>query len=83
MPGDFWEDLSEDLGFSWDDVEAIHVVRGDDGWDLYTTTEDGEMIPVVEGMGDDDFQDLFWDELYYWAGDNDIDVDREIDYAPE
>lgn len=82
MPGDFWEDMASEGDFSWDEVDGLRVVRGDDGWDVYVES-DGEMIPVAEGLDDQEMEDYFWDDLYYWAEDNDIDVDREIAYAPE
>lgn len=83
MPSDFWDDLADDSDFSWDEVESLSVVRGDDGWDVYASTEDGEMVPVAEGLDDDAMEELFWDDLYWWAQDNDIDIDREIAYTAD
>lgn len=81
MPSDFWEEQSEGE-FSWDDVESVKAVRGDDSWDVYVEV-DGEMIPVAEDMSDEEMEAEFWDDLYYWAMENDVDIDREIEYAPE
>jgi hypothetical protein len=82
MPSDFWEDAAEDGEFAWDDVESIRAVRGDDGWDVYVDV-DGEMVSVVEGLDNEEMQEEFWDELYFWAMDNDVDFDRVLEYSPE
>jgi len=82
MPSDFWEDRAEDGEFDWEDVEGIRAVRGDDGWDIYAEV-DGELVPVAEGMEDDEMQAEFWDDLYFWMIDNEVDFDRDIEYAPE
>jgi hypothetical protein len=82
MPSDFWEEQADDGGFAWDDVESIRAVRGDDGWDIYVES-DGEMIPVAEDMSDEEMEAEFWDDLYYWAMENEIDFDRDIEYAAE
>jgi hypothetical protein len=56
------------------------VVRGDDGWDVYADVG-GEMVPLADGLDDDEMESVFWDDLYDWAMDNDIDIDRAIEYA--
>lgn len=80
MPSEFWED--QDEPFDWDEVERLHVHRGDDSWDIYAEV-DGELVNIAEGLADDEMESLFWDDLYDWAMDNDVEVDREIEYAPE
>jgi hypothetical protein len=83
MPSDFWEDIADENEFSFDEVERFHVVRGSEGWDVYADTESGEMIPLAEDISDESMEELFWNDLYFWAMDNEVDVDREIAYSAE
>jgi hypothetical protein len=80
MPSDYWDDAFSDAEIMGDEIESLMVVRGDDGWDVYADVG-GEMVPLADGLDDDEMESVFWDDLYDWAIDNDIDIDRAIEYA--
>jgi hypothetical protein len=81
MPSGEWEDFADEYGFSWDDVEEVHVIRDDLGWDLEVVTSDGSMLHADLGWSDGHWQDAFWDDLYDWLIEEDIDIERVIEYG--
>jgi hypothetical protein len=82
MPSDYWDESFSDAEIDAEEIDAFHVVRGDDGWDIYADIG-GEMVSLADDLDDDEMESLFWDDLYDWAMDNDIDVDRAIEYAQD
>lgn len=82
MPSSYWDDAFDDAEISAEEIESFYVVRGDDGWDVYADVG-GEMVSIGSTLEDDEMEDLFWDDLYDWAIDNDIDIDRAIEYAQD
>lgn len=82
MPSGYWDEAFSDAEIDAEEIDAFHVVRGDDGWDVYADIG-GEMVSLADDLDDDEMESLFWDDLYDWAMDNDIDVDRAIEYAQD
>lgn len=82
MPSDFWEEMDySDTGepFEWDDVERLSVLRDDDSWTVWAEV-DGEWVEIATELDDDTMEVEFWGDLYFWAMDEGVDVDREIGY---
>jgi len=76
-----WYDDDFDWG-EWerDAIESIHVEFDSDGnVDLYVES-DGEM-EFVGSFNPDEAQDYIWDDLWYWAEENDVDFDKDTEYA--
>ena len=84
MPSDYWENFAGESGFEWDEVERIHVSRDDTGeWEIYFELDDGEMTFLDDALEDDQMESLFWDDLYFYAQENDIYIDKDIEYAED
>jgi len=78
----YWEDAFSEAEIDADEIERFNVVRGDDGWDIYADVG-GEMVSIGDTLDDEQMEDLFWDDLYDWAMDNDVDIDRTMEYAAD
>lgn len=79
MPSDFWLEMSDENEFDWDDVEGIDLIRGDSDWEILIETAEGDLVSFE--FSDEEMEDYFWDDLYYWAEQEGIDVDKEIAYS--
>lgn len=71
-------DFPED--FDWEEVEHIHVSRGNEGWEIWFEMSGGDVQEVDEIFSDSEFEDFFWDDLYWWAMDEGIEIDKEVEY---
>lgn len=71
---ELWEELDRDS------IEGIQTFFDSDGSvDLYMTI-DGELVEF--GTFDpEEAQHYIWDELWFWAEDNDIEWDKEESYT--
>lgn len=67
----------------WDEVDHIYVVRDGDGWDISVELEDGEIVDFEYTFSDEEAEDYIWDELWYWAEENGVDMDKEVDYGED
>jgi hypothetical protein len=81
MPSDFWEEMSEDSSFSWDEVDHIHVHRGNGEWEVMVELENGEIESLDDSLTDEQMEEYFWNDLYFWAMEWDVGVDKEIEYG--
>lgn len=74
-----WDSPEE---WPWEEIEYIHIVRDDDGWDV-SVEIDGILIDVLDGLDDEDASDLIWDEIWHWADEYGIDVDKDVEYSED
>lgn len=71
--------------FDWEEydrgsIESIHVEFYHDGMiDLYFETEDG--MEFIGNFDPEEAQDFIWDDLWFWAEENDIEFEKEEEYA--
>jgi hypothetical protein len=82
---DDWEDYNWDdpEDWPWDEIEHIHALRDDSGWEISVEMGDGTLVDILDGIDDDTAQDLIWDEIYHLADDWGVDFDKEVEYAKE
>ena len=82
MPLDDWdfEDWNYDRdGDPWEYVEHVYLEIGENG-DVEVSAEiDGEIYEFGAFSGSE-AQDEIWDELYWWCVENDVEIDKEVDY---
>ena len=71
---EIWEELDRD------DIEGIQIYFDSDGSvDLFITI-DGELVDF--GTFDpEEAQMYIWDDLWYWADENDIEFDKDDSYT--
>jgi hypothetical protein len=81
MDNEFFEAYLEDAGVEYDEIDSVFVHRGDDGWSI-SVEHDGEISHIVS-LGDEDMQSMFWDDWYWDLIEDDIEIDREVDYAAD
>lgn len=75
---DFDFDSFEDL--DRDEIESIEVLFDEDGAaDIYMVV-DGELIDFGT-LDPEEVGHILWDDLYWWADENGIDIDVEVEYA--
>lgn len=72
---DFGDALSE-YGYGDNEINHIYLEIDSDGMvDVSLELESGEIVDL--GAMDSDF---VWDELYYWAEEHDVEIDKETAY---
>jgi len=76
-----WYDEDFDWGdYDRDQIESIHVEFDHEGdVDLYFEV-DGN-LEFIGSFNADEAQEYIWEDLWYWADENDVEFDKDAEYA--